>query len=333
MNQKKFGGHDGKLGLEAIIKSALAGVGFGATLAFVLATVSWFLEFNGLAAIIISFAVGAALFGFVFYKTVFHPSVIKNARRLDRYGLDERLVTMVELEGDDSYLARRQREDAMSALGQLDKNKVKVIIPTLLIVLSILFGVLFAGMSVVEGLSEAEIMPSGAEVWNTIFPPEPLDEFTVEYSAGKGGHIIGTEKQTVIEGEDAERVLAVADDGYMFYAWSDGEVNPSRQDKDIEKDTAVSAVFILVDDLDDEFEDEDEPTDAPGEQRGPGGDQMDSSAGGGKYEEVNQVIDGETYYRDVYDEYFARAKEYLENGEQVPEHIIAIIEAYFNIIK
>lgn len=339
MNQKKFEGYDGKLRLESILKSALAGVGVGAVLAFIFAVVSWFLEFNGLIVAIVGFLVLSAIAGFVFYSTVFHPTVIKNARRLDRYGLDERLVTMVGLDGDDSYIAKKQREDAISALGRLDSSRVRMVVPTVLIALAVVFSVIFVGMGTVEALSEAEIIPSGAEVWNIMFPPEPLDEFTVKYTAGKGGYLIrATEndesfEQKVIEGENAERVLAVAEDGYMFYAWSDGETNPSRLDENVQKDIAVSAVFISVDDLDDEFEDEDEPLDAPGEQQGPGGNMPTEGGGGGKYEEVNQVIDGETYYRDVYEEYYNRAKEYLENGEKIPDELSAVIEAYFNIIK
>ena len=57
--------------------------------------------------------------------------------------------------------------------------------------------------------------------------------------------------------------------------------------------------------------------------------------GGDKYKEVNWVIDGQTYYRDegVWDEYYDKVIEMLENGEDIPEEYRFLIELYFNVIK
>lgn len=331
-SQKKFDRYDSVLRREAIIKSLLLGAVFGAGVGFVVATVFWFLSSNGILPAVLSFVVVTLALMLVFYKTVFSPTVKKNAKRLDRYGLDERLITMVELEGDDSYIAEVQRRDAVENLGKLDKKQVKIKIATVIIVLIAVFGTLFAGAFATEALSNAGVIPSGIEVWHMIFPPEPPEEFNVKYSVGKGGYIIGNAEQTVTDGEDGERVLAVAEDGYMFLAWNDGVFNPSRKDTEVTKDIEVSAIFIEVKDDEDAGDDEDEPDDVPGEGQGPG-DQNNPGGGGGKYEEVNQIIDGDTYYRDVYEHYYEDLLKALEEREDISDEMRDIIETYFGIIK
>ena len=330
---KRFEKFDGRLRLEALIKSALAGIAAGGAVAFVASFVLWFLEFNGLIIAIALFAVASAVSGVVFYRRLFYPSVTRNARRLDGYGLEERLVTMVELEGDDSYIAAVQRADAIKSLGTLDKKQIKFRIPLAVIISFAVLLTAFAGMTTVEGLSEAGVIPTGSEVWLSIFPPEPLPEYTVEYTAGTGGSLVGNASQRVTQGEDAEPILAVADDGFVFYAWTDGERDPSRKDERVGKHISVSAVFVKLDSVPDEDEEGDQPDDAPGESSMSGDPDNPNQGAGVKYKEVNQVIDGETYYRDIYEEYYARAQEMIENGETVPQHILDIIEAYFNIIK
>ena len=55
--------------------------------------------------------------------------------------------------------------------------------------------------------------------------------------------------------------------------------------------------------------------------------------GGGKYEEANQIIDGETYYREVKQLYKEMLLERLETeGDQLSPEERAIIEAYLEIV-
>lgn len=331
-SQKKFGGFDSILARESLIKSLLLGGAIGAGVGFVLATVYWFLNAGGLIIALSAFAGVTLVLTLIFYKTLFSPTVKSNARRLDRHGLDERMITMVELEGDDSYIAKMQREDALESLDKLDKKSVKLKISKAIVVLFIVFGVLLVAMTAVEGLSQAGILPTGTEVWLKLFPPEPPEDYNVVYLVGKGGYLIGEDTQTVTEGENGNSVLAVAEDGYMFLAWSDGHLKPSRTEKKVTKDIEVTAIFIEVKDDLDKGDDEDEPDDVPGDGPGRPGD-GDPSGGGGKYEEVNQVIDGDTYYRDVYKHYYEDLLRALEERDDIPDNVREIIEAYFNIIK
>jgi hypothetical protein len=192
---KNFNSLGKKLTVEAVIKSVLSGVAIGGAVAFILAFVTWFLEFNGTLPTILAFVGIGAASGVLLYFFLFRPTVKSNARRLDRYGLDERLITMVELEGDDSFIARMQREDAVKHVGAMDQKKIKFKFPKVIVVLTVVFATLMLSMGTVEALSAASVLPSGAEVWNTVFPPPPPESFKVTYLASKGGYILGNAEQ------------------------------------------------------------------------------------------------------------------------------------------
>lgn len=67
--------------------------------------------------------------------------------------------------------------------------------------------------------------------------------FSLEYSAGKGGSLYGYIKQTVYRNGTGSQVTAVADEGYSFMGWSDGVTAPTRKDKNVTKNTSVTAIF------------------------------------------------------------------------------------------
>lgn len=337
MSQKKrFSNLDSKLLREAILRSALWGVAAGAVVAFAAAVACWFLEASLLWVALATLLAASAIAGVLFYFTTFHPTIKANAQRIDRLGLDERAITMVEFENDNSYIAQRQREDALEKMAKVEPKHLKIKVSCLAIVLCCLSLLLFAGMATVEELSTRGILPSGVEVWRTIFPPEPLPKYTIKYEASKGGVLIGETEQTVEKGSSGEMVTAIADEGYAFLCWSDGVETPYRIDENVSRSFSVSAVFIQIEDINDAGDDEDKPDDVPG--GGEGEQPTDNPnapppSGDEKYEDVNQVIDGQTYYRDVIDEYYQQALEYLKNDENIPDHIRKIIERYYSTIQ
>lgn len=71
--------------------------------------------------------------------------------------------------------------------------------------------------------------------------------FTIKYSAGEGGSIEGNSEQSVEQGKDGSVVTAVADSGYEFVKWSDNITTVSRQDKNINADIEVTAIFDKID--------------------------------------------------------------------------------------
>ena len=336
MNQKKrFSNLDSKLLREAILRSTFWGIAAGAMVAFATAVACWFLEASLLWVALAALLAASLISGVLFYFTAFRPSIKSNAQRIDRLGLNERAITMVEFADDDSYIAQKQREDALEKMATVEPKQLKIQISTLAILLCCLSLLLFAGMATVEELSTRGILPTGAEVWRMIFPPEPLPKYTVQYEASKGGILIGEKVQTVEKGSSGEMVIAIADEGYVFLCWSDGIQTPYRVDENVQRNISVSAVFALMDNFNDAGDDQDKPDDVPSDGEG---DQEtnDPSApptSGEKYVEVNQVIDGQTYYRDVIGEYYQQALEYLKNDENIPDHIRKIIERYYSTIQ
>lgn len=86
---------------------------------------------------------------------------------------------------------------------------------------------------------------------DTSYTPDPPDvpdmqTFSLVYSAGEGGRIIGTLNQKVDKGQDGSSVIAVADEGYEFIGWSDGVKNAERQDKNAMENLNVTAKFNVV---------------------------------------------------------------------------------------
>lgn len=336
--KKYFKKYHSKLKFEAILKSLLMGLIIGFSAAFAMAAVAWFAGFNGLwIAIGILVGVTAAATA-IFYLKKFKLTAEGNARRLDRYGLEERLITMVELDGDESYIAKAQREDAKAELAKFEANKIKFKFSTAVIVACSILAVFGSAMITVTGLHTAGIIPSGLELLDALIPDPPPTYFKVEYSADENqGFILGDTKQDVLKGEDSKLVVAFANDGYVFKCWSDGEKSPARIDENVNTLLEFEAIFIPLDDSDaDESEDEEQADDVPEEDGGAGdgeGEGEPTAGGGGKYESFNQIINGKTFYREVLKDYQEIIEEQLkENSDGLTEEQKEIIKNYIGIV-
>lgn len=68
----------------------------------------------------------------------------------------------------------------------------------------------------------------------------------LQYTAGVGGTISGTNEQTVPVASSGSEVVAVPDTGYKFVGWSDGVSTASRTDSDCVDNLSVSAAFELL---------------------------------------------------------------------------------------
>ena len=75
---------------------------------------------------------------------------------------------------------------------------------------------------------------------------ELIPVYTIKYYAGQNGSVIGETEQRVKEGESADSVTAVPDEGYRFAGWSDGVKDATRQDSNVVSDVNVSATFELI---------------------------------------------------------------------------------------
>ena len=349
---KQFEKHYPRIRLEAMLKSFFWGISVGFAASFVAALITWFTAFNGLLISLIAFFAVSAIVSLLLYFLKFRASVINSARRLDSMGLDERVITMIELQNDDSVIARIQREDAKKALNAANEKQIRFKFTKKLTALLTTFAILACAMTTVATLAYNGLLPKGSQLLEEIMPGEMEEWVSVTYLVEEGGSIEGEDEQLVVVGKNAEPVLAVADDGYVFIGWDDGEFSPSRTDRNISKDIVVMAIFEPIEDEEgeDEGDDDDgdegedqsgepEPSDGENdnqqdqEEQTPEQNDSDAPQGGGKYEDFNQIIDGKTYYREKLESYKAEIEQFLkEHGDTLTEEQKAIILSYIGIV-
>lgn len=342
MNVKQqFEKHFPKLRLEAWIRALCAGLIVGFSVGFVAAALTWFTNLNGLWIPILAILVATAVSMPIYYTKKFRPTAEKSARRIDRLGLEERLITMVEYAEDQSFIANIQREDAKQKLDEVETSRIKFKMPKKTLVALCVTGVLGVGMSVVTALATLGLLPSGMQMWEEITPEEPIQYVSVTYEVYEGGMIDGEADQLIPMGSSTSMVVAVADEGYEFQGWSDEYSKPDRSDSGITEDVVYVAIFMPLDGQPSEDGDpsEDEDQEQPQESQeesesqnpedNPDAPQMNT----GKYEEANQIIDGVTYYREVLEEYVNLLIERLETeGGTLTDEERAIIEAYLEVV-
>lgn len=338
--------HYKKLAREGKLKAALIGIIIGFGVDFVACVASWY--FVSALWLWLSIALGAVcgvFAGFFSYFRFFRPTQKSVARRLDSLGLEERAITMAELEGNDSFMAMRQREDAAAHIGRMDAKKVGFGISAVIIALAIAIGLLGVGATAVDALTVLEVIPSSGEIF-----PEPLtpaDYVLASYAADEGGALRDASGETatgfeydVVKGEDAPVVIAVAQDGWIFDSWSDGVLSPVRTDKEMQEDVIVTAFFFEMDEEQPEEDDEgDKEAGGGGGGFGAGGsggepgDNTGHGVSGGRYEPSNRVYDGNTPYQDVLDDYYDEAMEELSKNPNLTEEQRAMLEAYYRWLK
>lgn len=344
--KKYFAKYYAKLNFEAILKSVLFGLVPGFAASFVIAAVAFFTEFEGLWPAVIAMPVITAAAALVIYFKKFKPTAMSNARRVDRVGLEERLITMIEYEGDDSFIAQIQRADAKAKLAEVEASQIGLQVPQKLIIAVVIAAVLGCAMTTVSTLGDLGLLPQGDELIESLLPAEREVHIAVSYIVEEGGYVIGDDEQLVLYGGNAESVTVMADDGYAFVSWDDGSKKPTRTDTKITETLILTAIFEPIgdgegdgDSGDGEPGDSDNPGDQPGEgQEGQGptdnqdGQPNDAQMGGGKYDDCNQIINGETYYREVKDSFKEELEKILESDGSLTDEERKIIESYIEIV-
>ncbi|MBQ8291709.1 MAG: hypothetical protein IJX88_04270 [Clostridia bacterium] len=325
-----------RLEKEAFFKALICGAIIGFAALFVAATIFWLTEFKHvwLGAVVFVAVTGAGTPLFYFKK--FRPSARTVAKRIDKLGLEERMLTMTQFANDNSYIAVRQREDAKRALATVNPKLLQIVISVPLIIGLAVSALTGAGMVTVSALSSAGLLNSGKEVIEEVITP-PLEEFEVSYDVKGEGMIEGEIFQIVLEGRNAKGVMAVADDEWVFMGWSDGVEDPYREDINIQEDLHVIAIFMLGMDGfpgDGEGEEGEDPNAPDGEEGNKPGKEDGGKRPTAEWQANNQVIDGKTYYGGpTYDNAYEQAMEELQQNEEIPDELKAIIESYFQTIE
>lgn len=347
MDGKHFQDYYKRLAKESILKAVLCGLVVGFIALFITAAFFWFFGVQQVWLVAIVFAVAFGASAPLFYYKRFKPTTKMIAKRVDAMGLEERLLTMTELEGDQSYIAKRQREDALAALKTVKASWVKIAVSVPLIIAVAVSCVFGAGMTTVSVLAARGVIESGGNIIN---PPEDdtPKEITVSYEVEEGeGEIVGVDGgepfQIVMEGDDASPVMAVPEDGWAFVQWSDGLEYPYRQDFAIKESMTIYAIFGELQEDEGEGEGEgeegDESSDKPpkdGESNGKDSQESDKQGpgAGGDYVANNQIKDGKTELEDaVFDNAYEDAVEDMNESGDYTDEDKKIIGGYFDSIR
>lgn len=339
MNVKDiFHKHYRRLRAEGIIKSVMGGAGVCLAVHVVLAFLYWMFRFGSLWLGVIAGLPLGALSGVLLYFFKYRLTEKTVARRMDSYGLEERMITMVEFSGDSSHMAELQRADAMTNLENVPVKRVRVHISAAsAAIVSALF-VLSLSLSMLGVLSQAGNIPYGMDM----FAQGTDGTFEVVYTSGEGGRILGEMQQSVSHGDPTTVVRAVAEDGWIFVGWDDGEASPERSETSVSSDMLIKAVFEKIDNSDPDDDDSDEADDLPfgsvdEESGGSNSDELggeevkgDGQGGGAKWQDRNQFIDGATYYRDYLEFYYQYATGIFDSETDIPPEIIEFFETYFS---
>lgn len=328
-----------RLAKEGFLKALLWGLLVGFSVLLFTALVCWIAAFNGLWIMLSLFVVSAVTTTLLLYYKKFRPTTKSIAQRIDKLGLEERLITMTELENDPSFIALKQREDALSSLGKVNTSLLKFAISVPLIASVVVVGLFGAGMTTVSALSAAGVIKSGKDVINEI-TKDPVF-YEIVYEVEGEGEVLDATEQIVEEGFDAEPVYAEAADGWYFVEWSDGVKDPYRQDVSVSEDMSVTAIFEEQEEGDDDGEsgEGDEADKDSGEpEEGDNDQQQDQPSNepkpgvGGQYVPSNQVYDGESFYGGFYDDAHNSALEEL-GGSGVSGGKQDFIKDYWDIIQ
>ena len=335
-----------RLAREGWIPSLLCGLICGFALNILCSVIFLFFGIRMFWISILVFLAGTAATTPIFYYKKFALNKRQVAARVDALGLEERILTMTQFENDDSYIARRQREDAINALKSVNSSFVKITVSASMVVAYCVTLVLGVGVTTASVLSNKSLITiiQGAET------ETGSSTFRLFYDVEDniGGRIDGELKQTVNDGESGKIVQAVADDGYVFVGWTDGYVDATRIDVEVSRDIVVNAIFVEIESDEEEdvaeeekregnpgnkgnnsmTKDPENPKDGSSDGNGSG-----DGAGAGADAASNQVIDGSTYYGDEYNGSLSDAQDSMSSNGKLSGNEKGFIGDYFYNIQ
>lgn len=389
VSKKLFQKYYARIAKESWLKAVLCGLIVGFSSLLVCSAIFWLIGFRYPWVGFIVFGVATAASTPLFYFEKFRPTIKQIAKRVDELGLEERLLTMQELENDTSYIAMRQREDAKAALATVNAGLVKIKVAISSIVALCLVVPTAAATTIASVLASTGKIASGSEIIQDQLKDPTYYE--IEFVEEGGGMIEGDIFQLVEEGKPIDEVTAVPDDEWYFVAWTweiDGE-EMTFDESDVffvegmvaDRPLVITAVFSELgegqgsgsgegegaegeegeagegdpgdeqapSDGDSEGEDgegeegeesegeEGEESEGEGEdgegEEGETGDNAGGKESPEKYNDKNQIIDGQTYYGDEYDGALEDAMDDMGKSEEIPDDVKDAIKDYFDNIK
>ncbi len=335
-----------RLAKEGWLKAALCGMSVGFSADILCATAFWVFGIKLFWICILVFAAVTAIATPLFYFCRFKSSRRQVASRVDMLGLEERILTMTQFENDDSYIARRQREDAINALKSVNSSFIKIAVSASIVVACCVTLVLGVGVTTASALSNKSLIT----IIQRTETETDSSTFRLFYDVKDniGGRIDGELKQTVNDGESGKIVQAVADDGYVFVGWTDGYMDATRIDVEVSRNIVVNAIFVEIESDEEEDVAEEEKREGNPGNKGNNGTPKDSEnpkdgssdgngsgdgAGAGADAASNQVIDGSTYYGDEYSGSLSDAQDSMSSNGKLSGNEKGFIGDYFHNIQ
>ena len=400
-----------KIKKESLLKSFLCSLTIGFSVLFICAISSWLSGFiTGIYIGLLLFIITMTISTLIFYKHKFYPTTKKIAQRVDVLGLEERILTMTELEHDNSYIAMKQREDALNAIKSVNSKMLKIAVSLPLIIAVAVSATFGTGMTVV-----AAVNPNSGKEFIDSFREKKTYEITyavegkgwvINFSKTENSALISATKERekqrekdiingkevtydedipytfksrlgisytainedtnatiildgsnykdveysikVAEGDEFDRTLmALPQKGYVFVGWSDGVESPYREDKNITENKTITAVFDEVENVKEQENQNSEEEDKAGDSNsnvgssnsnsGSGNDgnsgSSDENKNGAKESPSNQVVDGKTYYGDIFEDAYREMVERVKNSSSLTEAEKKAISDYFDSIR
>lgn len=345
------------------------------------------------------FIVGISVLFPVLYFKKFKYTEIQLAKRIDDLGLEERVLTMIELKDNNSFIAKKQKEDTLNVLKTVEANdlKGKYKKQSFLSIFSTALASLVISLSLMFPNIRETIIAHGEPKYTIEVSAEGLG-FVIDYSKYENQSLINAvlKKQEqdqidkinnkeivelkqfptafsnrisvnyrcfedidatmVLDGANFEDIsyriksdethilMALPYKGYVFIGWSDGCVSPFREIDNYSTDLIalfdeVSSVGENMPDKQEEPGDKDGSADSESDGIGPEGNGTDktnnddSCGDGAKGSPANQVINGETYYGDIFNQSYQEAVERIKNDTNLTDAQKKAITDYFESIR
>lgn len=345
------------------------------------------------------FIVGISVLFPVLYFKKFQYTEIQLAKRIDDLGLEERVLTMIELKDNNSFIAKKQKEDTLNVLKTVEANDLKgkykkqsflsifsTALASLVIALSLMFPNIretiiahgepkytievsakglgfvidyskYENQSLINAVSKKQEQDQIDKINNKEivelkqFPTAFSNRISVNYRCF--GDIDATmvldganfeDISYKIKSDETHILMALPYKGYVFIGWSDGFVSPFREIDNYSTDLIalfdeVSSVGENMPDKQEEPGDKDGSADSESDGIGPEGNGTgktnndDSWGDGAKGSPANQVINGETYYGDIFNQSYQEAVERIKNDTNLTDAQKKAITDYFESIR
>lgn len=347
------------------------------------------------------FVVGISVLFPVLYSKKFKYTEVQLAKKIDDLGLEERVLTMIELKDDNSLIANKQKEDTLNALKTVETNDLKgkyrkqsflsilsTALASLVITLSLMFPNIketiiargepkytievsaeglgfvidyskYENKSLIDAVSKKQEQDEINKINNKEvvelkqFPTAFSNRISVDYRCFEdvdatmvldGANFADVSYR--IQSDETHILMALPYKGYVFIGWSDGCASPFREIDNYSTDLIAlfDEVSSVGEDLPDEQKepgDKDESNCGSGESEGNGKDgngsgktnNDDSWGDGAKGSPANQVINGETYYGDIFNQSYQEAVERVKNNPNLTDAQKKAISDYFESIR